>query len=38
LVRVNRLWRRLLGNSAPPLSLATVRRWIDAAATSRSPN
>ncbi len=38
LVRVNRLWRRLIGPSAPPVSLATVRGWIQAAATSRSAN
>jgi hypothetical protein len=38
LVRVNRLWRRLLGPNAPPVTLATVRRWIQAAATSRSGN
>jgi hypothetical protein len=37
-VRVNRLWRRLLGDDAPPLTLATVRRWIQAAASSRSLN
>ncbi len=38
LVRVNRLWRRLLGPEAPPVTLATVRRWIQAAAASRSGN
>ena len=38
LVGVNRLWRRLLGPNAPPVTLATVRRWIQAAATSRSGN
>jgi hypothetical protein len=38
LVRVNRLCRRLLGTDAPPVSLATVRRWIQAAAASRSGN
>jgi hypothetical protein len=37
-VQVNRLWRRLLGANAPPLTLATVRRWIQAAAISRSAN
>jgi len=38
LVQVNRLWRRLIGPAAPPVSLATVRGWIQAAATSRSAN
>jgi hypothetical protein len=38
LVRVNRLWRRLLGDDAPPLTLATVRRWIQTAAASRPLN
>ncbi|MEB3334633.1 MAG: DUF4332 domain-containing protein [Cyanobacteriota bacterium] len=38
LVRVNRLWRRLLGPDTPPVTLATVRRWIQAAASSRSGN
>lgn len=36
LVQVNRLWRRLIGPAAPPVSLATVRGWIQAAAASRS--
>ena len=38
LVRVNRLWRRLIGPAASPISLATVRGWIQAAAASRSVN
>lgn len=38
LLQVNRLRLRLLGPAATPLSLATVRGWIRAAATSRSGN
>ena len=38
LVQVNRLGRQLLGPSATPVSLAPVRGWIQAAATSRSAN
>lgn len=38
LVQVNRLGRQLLGPNATPVSLATVRGWIRAAATSRSAN
>jgi hypothetical protein len=37
LVRVNRLGRQLLGSSATPVSLATVRGWIQAA-SGRSAN
>ncbi len=36
--QVHRLWRRLIGPGAPPVSLATVRDWIQAAAASRSAN
>ncbi len=38
LVQVNRLGRRLIGPTATPVRLATVRSWIQAAATSRSAN
>lgn len=38
LIQVNRLWRRLIGPAAPPIDLATVRGWIQAAASSRSAN
>ena len=38
LQQVNRVGRRLLGPAAPPLKLATVRGWIQAAAASRSGN
>jgi hypothetical protein len=38
LVRVNRLGRQLIGPTATPISLATVRGWIQAAAASRSAN
>jgi hypothetical protein len=38
LVQVNRLGRQLIGPTATPISLATVRGWIRAAAASRSAN
>jgi hypothetical protein len=38
LIQVQRLWRRLIGPGAPPVNLATVRGWIQAAAASRSAN
>ncbi len=37
-VQVGRLWQRLLGQASPPPPLSTVRRWIQAAASSRSAN
>ena len=37
-VQVNRFTRQLLGPAAPPLNLATVRGWIQAAASSRPAN
>jgi hypothetical protein len=37
-VQVGRLWQRLLGPTSPPPPLSTVRRWIQAAASSRSAN
>jgi hypothetical protein len=37
-VQVGRLWQRLLGPASPPPPLTTVRRWIQAAASSRSAN
>ncbi|MFM1799649.1 MAG: hypothetical protein RLZZ117_1927 [Cyanobacteriota bacterium] len=38
LVRVNRLSRQLIGPTAPPIRLTTVRAWIQAAVASRSAN